>query len=118
MRGITVSADAMAASISGGREPGPHRSARHSRFGDVAIGTARLSSRSAAGTQAALVTVMRILLLMAAVVVLGGSDPVRAQSRPLGGRDPQASAASAADLHRAERMAEQARKRLEQPNKK
>ena len=61
---------------------------------------------------------MRIFLILAAAIVLGGPDRVCAQSQPQGGRGAQASAASAADLHRAERMADQLRKRLEEPNKK
>jgi hypothetical protein len=58
---------------------------------------------------------MRILLVTAAIVALAGADLARAGSQPQSGQPAQA---SAADLHRAERMAEQARKRLETPNKK
>jgi len=81
-------------------------------------GAAPVFSPRGAGTQAAVVTVMRIVLIVAAVVVLGGTGRVCAQSQPQGGRGVQASAASAADLHRAERMAEQARKRLEESSKR
>jgi len=58
---------------------------------------------------------MRILLVGVVVVGLAGADLVHADAQPQSG---QASQASAADLHRAERMAEQARKRLETPTKK
>jgi len=58
---------------------------------------------------------MRILLVTAAMVALAGADLARAGSQSQSG---QVSQANAADLHRAERMAEQARKRLETPNKK
>ena len=58
---------------------------------------------------------MRILLVTAAIVAFAAADLARAESQPQTG---QASQASVADLHRAERMAEQARKRLETPNKK
>jgi len=57
---------------------------------------------------------MRILLVTAAIVAFAAADLARAESQPQTG---QASQASVADLHRAERMAEQARKRLETPTK-
>jgi len=58
---------------------------------------------------------MRILLVTAAIVAFAGAALARAEFQLQSG---QASAASVADLHRAERMTEQARKRLEPPNKK
>jgi hypothetical protein len=61
---------------------------------------------------------MRILLVTAAIVAFAGADLARAESQPQSGQASPASPASVADLHRAERMAEQLRKRLETPNKK
>jgi hypothetical protein len=54
---------------------------------------------------------MRTLLVAAVLATLTGSEVARAQS-------PAVNGPSVADLHRAERMAQQARKRLETPSRK